>query len=369
MTKRESKKKISPVHPAAAALLWAGFLGFAVHLLSIYSTAFADLINDTVGAAFRLILAKIFDVFPFSFMEFLLFLSPIIIIVTVCFAKKCAKSGGVYVIRAISAVLSLGAGVYFCFAVGFAPSYRTTPIGDKLGIDYREISTEELYTVTLAVINDLEPLCDSVTYRTDGSSVMPYDIFELSESLSDSYRSLSDEHGCFQGFSSKVKPLIISPVMTYTHISGIYSFFTGEANLNTNYPDFVNVYTAAHEMAHQRGIAREDEANFTAFLVCKESTDDYIRYCAYLNMYDYLSNALYSADIELYRSAAKALPAKARGELYAYYDFFDKYRNSKVSEVSDTLNNAYLESQGTPGTKSYGMVVDLAVAYYIDGHQ
>jgi hypothetical protein len=44
--------------------------------------------------------------------------------------------------------------------------------------------------------------------------------------------------------------------------------------------------------------------------------------------------------------------------------FFDKYRESTVSEVSGAINNSYLQLQGTEGTRSYGLVVDLAVAYY-----
>jgi hypothetical protein len=48
----------------------------------------------------------------------------------------------------------------------------------------------------------------------------------------------------------------------------------------------------------------------------------------------------------------------------AYNDFYDKYRDSTVSQVSGTINDSYLQSQGTVGTKSYGMVVDLAVAYF-----
>ena len=55
--------------------------------------------------------------------------------------------------------------------------------------------------------------------------------------------------------------------MTYTHISGIYTFYTGESNININYPDFVVASSATHEMAHQRGVARENEANFVSFVV------------------------------------------------------------------------------------------------------
>ena len=119
-------------------------------------------------------------------------------------------------------------------------------------------------------------------------------------------------------------------------------------------------------MAHQRGISREDEANFTAFLVCIESKNTYVRYSAHLNMYEYLSSALYSASPSLWQDAYTHLSIMPLSELSAYSRFFDKYRDSTASEVTDTLNNAYLESQGTEGVRSYGMVVDLAVAYFLD---
>ena len=49
----------------------------------------------------------------------------------------------------------------------------------------------------------------------------------------------------------------------------------------------------------------------------------------------------------------------------AYSEFFDKYRDSVVSEASNAINDLYLNANGDKnGTKSYGLVVDLAVAYY-----
>ena len=148
------------------------------------------------------------------------------------------------------------------------------------------------------------------------------------------------------------------------HITGIYSFFTGEANLNVNFPDYTLPYTAAHEMAHQRGIAREDEANFMAFLVCTASDDPYIRYSGYLNAYEYVASALYRASPDLYYKAAGRLSDSVKGEMAAYNDFYDQYRDTTAGQVSGAINNSYLQSQGTPGTVSYGMVVDLTVAYY-----
>jgi hypothetical protein len=131
-----------------------------------------------------------------------------------------------------------------------------------------------------------------------------------------------------------------------------------------NFPDYTIPYTAAHELAHQRGIAREDEANFVAFLVCIDADDPYIRYSGYLNVYEYVANALWKADKDLYYKAVAHLNSEVKAEMTAYNRFYDKYKESTVSQVSGTINNSYLQSQGTPGTKSYGMVVDLTVAYY-----
>ena len=171
----------------------------------------------------------------------------------------------------------------------------------------------------------------------------------------------------------KHNELMLRPVVGYNplpwlrmqmQVDFIYSFFTGEANVNVNFPDYTIPYTAAHELAHQRGIAREDEANMVAFLVCIESEDAYVRYSAYMNMYEYVANALWNADRELYADARSALDPQVRREMVAYSNFFSKYQNSKAGTVSGAVNDTFLKFQGTEGTASYGMVVDLTVAYY-----
>ena len=195
---------------------------------------------------------------------------------------------------------------------------------------------------------------------------MPYSFKEMNDKLIEAYDLFSENHDFINNFYSRLKPVMLSEAMSYAHITGIYTFFTGESNLNISFPDYTIPYTAAHELAHQRGIAREDEANMMAFLVCIESDDAYIRYCAYVNMYEYVANALYKADKELYREVYAELDRSVYNEQIAYSKFFKKYSQSVTSQVSGAVNNAYLQSQGTDGKKSYGMVVDLAVAYFKD---
>ena len=65
---------------------------------------------------------------------------------------------------------------------------------------------------------------------------------------------------------------------------------------------------------------------------------------------------------QVYRSH---YPVALRAELSAYSKFFDEYRQSTASTVVGAVNDTFLQSQGqTQGTQSYGLVVDLFVAYY-----
>lgn len=365
--KSKADTKIRPVPMFSIIIFAITAVCGACHIMFYKSAAFADAFNQSIGRAVRLTLSKISGIFPFSVMEYLLFASPVLIVCLCVIVARTSRRGGICAVRCVTGVLSLAALVYCLFAADFAPGYRGTSLADKLSLTDRQVSAEELYQTTLLVIDEVNSAAQEVDFPVKGSSTMPYDNYgELSRKLCDAYGTVCDEYSFIDRYSSGVKPLVISKYMTYTHISGIYGFFTGDANINTNFPDYICVYTAAHEMAHQRGISREDEANFTAFLVCRASSDPYIRYSGLLNMYEYLSDALYKASPELYTDAASRLCIQAKAELRAYSLFFDKYRDNKAADVSDSLNNSYLESQGTAGTASYGMVVDLAVAYYLD---
>lgn len=67
----------------------------------------------------------------------------------------------------------------------------------------------------------------------------------------------------------------------------------------------------------------------------------------------------------MYTLIINNLDRRVRYDLQCYSVFFDKYRESVASDVSQAVNNTYLVLQGQEdGTRSYGMVVDLAVAYH-----
>ncbi len=335
-----------------------------LYVAFLLSEGFSDFFNRYISSVFRGVLAHLTSFIPFSLAELGILLIPIWIVlltraVTVYYGDTLRET-----LSGVVCVLSALAIIFSAFTLGFAPAYRGSGLDEKLGIDRAEVSAKELYDTAMILSERINAEAEGVAYGSDGFSIMPYNYNEMSRRLMKAYDSACDEYGFVQRLNSRLKPVMLSDAMSYTHITGVYTFFTGEANINVAFPDYTIPYTAAHELSHQRGVAREDEANFMAFLVCARSEDDYIRYCAYLNLYEYVASALYRADSDLYYKAQASLPECVRGEMAAYSDFYDKYRDSKVSEVSEAVNNTFLVIHGTEGTKSYGMVVDLAVAYF-----
>lgn len=325
---------------------------------------FSDIFNRYVSPFVRGFLATLTGWIPFSLAEFLLLMVPFIVIAIVVFGLKRYSSSWRDVLIFSLTILSVAAYVFSTFTLGFVPAYRGSRLDKKLGLDKQPVSADELRDTTYAVLEELTAIESEIGFKSDGFSVMPYSYEELNDKLMDAYDVACEKYDFIPKLHSRVKRVMLSEPMTYTHISGVYTFFTGEANINTNFPDYTLPYTAAHELAHQRGIAREDEANFVAFLVCKDSDDVYIRYSAYLNMYEYLRNALYAANTDYYTETYYSVPVNCRKEMTAYSKFFDKYRENVIEEVSETVNDTFLTINGTEGTRSYGMVVDLAVAYY-----
>lgn len=365
---REQWRAVLPRHERLPVWCFVCY-GIAVLALLIYlvariSPAFADFFNQNISEIFRRTLAALTNFIPFSLGEALLLLLPVGFGLTVWYAAKYRCDTWRSTWSFVGILMAVVCMLLSMFVFTFATGYHGRTLDQKLGLEQKEVSAEELYQTALILSEKIGEEYENMTYGADGFSVMPYTLTDMNGKLLDAYDTFCAEHKFIDHYDTRLKPVMLSELMNYTHITGVYSYFTGEANIDIAFPDYTIPYTAAHELAHQRGIAREDEANMVAFLVCMESDDAYVRYCAYMNMYEYVANALYRADRDLYTKARSTLPAQVKGEMSAYSSFFAKYQHSAAGSVSGAVNDTFLKFQGTEGTASYGMVVDLTVAYY-----
>ncbi len=352
--------------PLAVKIIYLIFAVSAVlNLFFWISPAFSDFFNHFISPVVRAILAFSTNLLPCSLAELMLLLLPVALFLVFRFGV-CRYSGSWRDVGRFCVCLgAVAALVLSLFTFGLAPAYRGTPLDERLGLERRGVSKEDLYETAMILAEKINGEAAVLSYGKDGFCRMPYSFGEMNDYLLEAYETAADRYGVTDRLYSRLKPVMLSKPMSYTHITGVYTFFTGEANLNVYFPDYTLPYTAAHELAHQRGIAREDEANFVAFLVCEGSEHAYIRYSGYLNLYEYVVSELYSVSPELYWEVQNTLASTVRGELNAFSDFFDEFRDSVAGDVSGAVNDAFLTLHGTEGIRSYGMVVDLAVAYFI----
>ena len=346
--------KISPIVLVCSLILYG---------ISCISKSFADLYNISLGASIRIILATVTNILPFSLAELIIILLPVIAFISIWYIIKYRCYSRKSTLVTIACMFSIVSIFFSTFILSFGISYKGSSLNEKLKFEESAVNKQDLYNTAEYLVNKINECEKKISFDENNFSIMPYSFNTMNQKLLSAYENFCNKYKITFTFPSKLKPVMMSEAMSYSHITGVYTFFTGEANINVNFPDYTIPYTAAHELAHQRGFAKEDEANMIAFLVCLESDDIYIQYSAYLNMFEYVGAALYKADKKMYSEIRDMLDKTILNEMRAYNVFFDKYSESVASQVSGTVNDVYLKTQGTEGQISYGMVVDLTVAY------
>lgn len=359
-------------HSRTVRILFFPFcFSILVLILSLISRRFAEFWCQTVGGFLRKALAYITAVFPFSLAETLLIAGLILLLYGIvrCIAEAIRRMPYAerFERRFQKAILSVVMICFSFFAVNFAPCNNRISLENQLGIERKPVSGEQLYKAVAFTSEKLSECLEQGDIRrsASGLSCLPCSFDELTVRVLDAYEKAYDDYPFLTRMRAPVKRIALSGLMTYTHISGIYIPYTGEANININYPDYVIAFSTAHEMAHQRGISHEDEANFVAFLVLYNSDDVYLRYSALCELYNYLSDALYTADSDRFYASLYITPREVLREMMGFSDFFTPYSESTASKVADTVNDVSIQLRGDKeGTKSYDMLVDLAIAYF-----
>lgn len=331
--------------------------------ISLKNKVFASFFNEKISSTIRTILSSVSNLVPFSIAELLVFLLPIIItLVTIATIKNKHVSVFDHLSRLASFFLIFISLYIFSFGTG----YYTKDYYDRFDLNKTNINLSDLKETAEILVLYLNNASDVISYDKYNFSIMPYDLATLDKKINTEYNKLYKKYNFLDTKTSKTKPVLLSKTLSKAQITGLYSFFTGEINLNTDFPDYTIPFTVAHEFAHQRGIAREDDANITAFLVCINSDDEYLRYSALINAFEYVASALYEADSKTFNDIYYKLDIQIRKELFAYAEFYKKYEDSISGTISTKFGNAYLMLNGEKeGVQTYGLVVNLLVSYFM----
>ena len=221
------------------------------------------------------------------------------------------------------------------------------------------VSAERLAAVTASFGRQVAACADSVPRDAAGCFAVSREaILADTEGV---YDGLVGRWPFLAGPERRAKPAFYSKLMSAWGFTGYLCSLTGESTLNVDSPEVFLPVTIAHEYAHQRGVAAEQEANFVGIVAAITSGKEAWVYSGWLYGYLHLSNALYRADPEAAAACSAALPETARRDFAKNNAYWARWEGP-VQEVGETVYEAFLHSYGQElGMQSYGACVDLLV--------
>lgn len=335
----------------------------AGHLPTVTERIYSRGIYRALSTAYSFI----FGIFSFSVAEIALFILIIaaIIWIVLQIVKAIKKRNILPVVNIVLTGASIFSLISLSFTLLWGLNYKRVPLDISLALEHKP-KTADLVSLAETVVDNVNNLTAEIEYDEDGKSVYKGGFSKMVYRVNDGYSVIEKKLPVFKGAAAKPKPVLLSYPMCFTYITGIYIPFTFEPNINYMYPDFILPMTMSHESAHLKGFAREDEAEFAAYLSCINSPDIYYQYSGYLNAYMRLSGSLGRADREAADAFYSRLDSRAKGDISYFGEFCDRFK-SEVAEISEKINDSYLKSQGEEkGVLSYDEVVRLMLLYHIE---
>ncbi len=312
-------------------------------------------------------LSAVASLVSFSIAEWILYALILWAIVTVfgsLLAWALRRIGGR---RVFSALLSLGMVVgavwnLFYFTWGF--NYFRVPLKERMGLTVCARPVEALETLTYALARQAAQLRETLPEDASGLFTLDGELQAVLDALPEAYAALALQQPVFAGRTTRAKRVLWSEGLSWMGIRGVYVGITGEPNINVRQSALLIPQSAAHEMAHQLGIASENEAEFSAYLACQHSPDARVRYSGVVNALIQCRNALRKIDPDAASAVRDTYSDGMVRDFTAYDAYWDAF-DGPIEEAVTNVNDAYLKHNAQEsGVKSYGESVDLLLAYY-----
>lgn len=341
-------------------------IGIILFLLAAYQKNFIEsYYSNSVYKILGQIISNITGVFPFSLGEltivalaiFLLYkISRIVMLLLVSNKKKSV------IYNALLNMFKYITITYIIFIFIWGFNYHRLPFADIAGLEIKPASIEDLKQLCEILVNQANNLKDTSFPEKVNSNAKNYVYPDVFKRAPLGYIEASKKYPQLSGKYGSPKSVLMSEFLSYAGIAGIYFPFTGEANVNTKIPYFMLPNTTCHEMAHQRGFAREDEANYIAYLTCMANPNSDFKYSGTMLALIYSMNALQKYDMNSFNELTSKYSDDVKQDLLNLNLFWAKY-DGPIERTSDKINNAYLKANlQKDGIHSYGRMVDLLIA-------
>jgi len=241
---------------------------------------------------------------------------------------------------------------------------------EKQDLEKQEVSEGNIFSTT-----ELIGLCEILIKQSNDSreqaikndNNMNMDDEDIIDQAYSGFHNIYVQNKKLDYRTPSVKKIIFSNLFSYLGVGGIYNPFTGEANVNMDPPDFLLPATVCHEMAHQAGIAPEDEANYVSYIVCKQHPNRFFQYSGILMAMRYAMGTLKSNNRNAYDELLGQISEGVQNDLKENRKYWSRFKNP-FEKYSDRIYDQYLKANSQQaGIKSYSRMVKLLLYDYRNG--
>ena len=220
-----------------------------------------------------------------------------------------------------------------------------------------EVSRTDYVSIYNYFADDLNYCIAQRTFLENGD-VEGKALNKITKEVKEAYKIIEGDDYYHPYFGS-VKSMLSSFLYREFQITGVTFNPLGEANINVLNTHADIPFTVAHELAHTKGVMREDDANQLAFYICLNSDSPYLRYSAYTNFF-YQLQMIASTSYLTKDELAECHKVNVAYSKTVYYEYTFWKEHDLLTHIGDFFNNLYIKSSGVKeGTNSYAGGTDF----------
>lgn len=358
---------------ATVIFLVINLMGFQQDFANYYSdSTFYNIVSD--------IYARCTSWLPFLLAELILVLSVIailgygiVVFVWLLGGKKCIKKFKTIYGKALLAHILVLLGL--CSIKYTIPFRTNTLVVNKEANGHYTI--EELIIIKNYMTEQANEIAKNIQRDKEGHVIVPDD-YEADIQLA--MRNLGGQYSRLKGYYARCKPSMFSAVIDLMGIGGVTYPFTGEVMYNKYMSKLYIPLCKSHELVHNKGYYKENEANFLSFVACSECQEEFVRYSAYVfgrweidKRIDEKLGEMEEADIKRYESMYVELSKQVIEDNIYFWEQTQEEYEAEVSESVEEFLSEPAEKIADVGWSTqrkilkednYDGVVKMLLEYY-----
>lgn len=250
--------------------------------------------------------------------------------------------------------------IYLIFNIFWGINYNRQGITAQLDLKIEKYSREELKNINCILLDKVN---QNKAKLVEEEGKYPNNA-ELFIEVKKAYSNLHNQYAFLDYSPKSLKSSIWGWLGNYTGFTGYYNPFTGESQVNTTVPKFLQPYIACHEVAHQLGYAKEMEANFVGYLAATATEDPLFQYSVYLDLFQYANRNLAFVDMTAAKKIRSDLSIPVRQDLKEWREFNNRHTNPIEPYIRNMYGFFLQQNQQPQGILSYDEVTGFLIAYY-----